>query len=222
MRCRRVPREPRGKASRGRGGDGRLVGWPITTSGPAWGSGGSHSRLCTALQAAQRPAEPSQESCPAWLPLPRWTTLQHMPCSSSARRATRSSRSPSRRQGGAGAGAGGLQGHARASPGSCLLWRPAGQVHVPAGACQARGNRPKVAPTLLAAVDGVCPSCSMPFCSLQVLSAKLAKTTGGVTHHLRLLLSHGTQPDSVYEVRKGLLPCAPVLSGEHGRAAGRS
>ncbi|KAL4422198.1 hypothetical protein ABPG77_006439 [Micractinium sp. CCAP 211/92] len=39
-----------------------------------------------------------------------------------------------------------------------------------------------------------------PFTLKKVLSAKLAKTTGGVTHHLRLLLSHGTQPDSVYEV----------------------
>lgn len=36
---------------------------------------------------------------------------------------------------------------------------------------------------------------------LQVLSAKVARSdAGGITHHLKLQLSHGTMPDSVYEV----------------------
>lgn len=45
-----------------------------------------------------------------------------------------------------------------------------------------------------------------------MLSAKLAKSGGGVTHHLRLLLSHGSMPDSVYEVRSRLLHHAGLRS----------
>lgn len=38
----------------------------------------------------------------------------------------------------------------------------------------------------------------------QVLSARVSKGgEGGVTHHLKLLLSHGSMPDSVYEARLG-------------------
>lgn len=40
---------------------------------------------------------------------------------------------------------------------------------------------------------------------LQVLSAKVARSEGGgVVHHLKLLLSHGTMPDSTYEARRWL------------------
>ncbi|KAL4431379.1 hypothetical protein ABPG75_006635 [Micractinium tetrahymenae] len=39
-----------------------------------------------------------------------------------------------------------------------------------------------------------------PFTLKKVLGAKVAKGAGGVTHHLKLLLSHGSMPDSVYEV----------------------
>ena len=41
-----------------------------------------------------------------------------------------------------------------------------------------------------------------------MLSAKLARSeSGGVVHHLKLVLSHGTMPDSTYEARA----CALVL-----------
>ena len=41
----------------------------------------------------------------------------------------------------------------------------------------------------------------------QVLSAKLARSeSGGVVHHLKLVLSHGTMPDSTYEA-SGLFSC---------------
>ncbi|PRW20439.1 Histone H4 isoform C [Chlorella sorokiniana] len=40
-----------------------------------------------------------------------------------------------------------------------------------------------------------------PFSLKKVLSAKLARSeSGGVVHHLKLVLSHGTMPDSTYEV----------------------
>lgn len=68
------------------------------------------------------------------------------------------------------------------------------------------------AAALAAAVPGRCcnrPRPGLPypirFSPEQVLSAKVQKCgEGGVTHQLKLQLSHGSMPDSIYEVSGGV------------------
>lgn len=48
----------------------------------------------------------------------------------------------------------------------------------------------------------------------QVLSAKVHKGAGGLTHRLKLQLSHGSMPDSVYEV------CGPCIRWLKGACVG--
>lgn len=56
----------------------------------------------------------------------------------------------------------------------------------------------------------------LPFPPLQqVLSAQVTKGEHGLTHHLKLQLSHGSMPDSVFEVRAGLLMGACVRGATH-------